>query len=333
MKMSILPTFKQKPEVTETRFWSSNRDWRSPKDSHSIRAPWSTMYEDYASHIPKIFLGKIRSLSALERSPHWIARDGLIPFLSFLSRFPKPEKGFRSKLYIHENWLRFIPAVWQKFCGSYTVGFSPDSELFDKPLLLEKRNRWITSSYVSPEFCSIEYLEIAMTALRSNAGLIKLRQRPLLGFFEIGSRSPNYLFPFQRILSANLRGAFATVDYGTMKHYSDFRDAVIIDINERMLCSDDSNIHMMLARGAMLPEQARRKGLFERLSSFHGYFISELPADLSSFHGNSFFGRYLQPAPLEGASFGVLPFGPVPRWILSLAESKFWLQEKISFKS
>jgi hypothetical protein len=295
---------------------------------------WSTMYLDQSSRIPGIFLGKLQSLSPMRASAQWIARDGLVPLLSFFLRFSRPEAGFAAKLYVHEKWLSFIPKAWRKHCESYVVGSSPTSDLFEEALPLQKRKRWITATYLSPSFCSVEHVASVMNEIRTDPRLASVcRHGKLMALLELGHKCPSYLFRFQRILNSVLRGEFAACEYHMMKHYSDFKDSVILDLNERLLCADDAHIHIMLARGAVIPHKEpwpRRKTKFDRISPYHGYFLAPLPERLpTAFDDPKLleFIRYLDTIPAAKNPLWIKPpFGDVPHWILSFAQARGWLE-------
>ncbi len=329
MQTFIPPTYRPEHSSGSGKNWSSNQDWWPAKSPSTLKVDWSTMYDLYDTPVATVFLGQLRSLEELKASPRWIVRDGLIPLLDFFVKVPAPEKKFRARLFVPAKWREFIPLAWRPFCASYSLRFLPEEEIWEKPQTIRERRRWITAMHLSPGFCSLRNLEQTLANLRADPALSDLRRRaPVDSYVNIGCVAPEYLFPFQRALHETLRGDISFLDHFSFKHFSDLRDAVVLDLNEQLLCADDAHLHLMLARGAILPGTlpGAEDPAFVRLSPFHGYALAELAPDLKYFFDEFLFvewSRYLESIPPGNDPLFVdLPCGKVHGWIWRFAQSR-----------
>lgn len=328
MKSFIPPTSDPKNETHKSAFWTSNSAWdlnRKPgKPIPHGTGNWPDMMKNYVSTVPTVFLANVQYLSQINhKGGRWLVRDGLIPLLSFFSRFPKPLENFRSILLIHADCVKFIPKKWLPYCASYVIG-SRDTYEFLETMPLSRRTRWVTAAYLSEEFCSIERLRDILIEIKSKSSLSKVRRiGPIMGILDVDPGSPAYAYQFCSLFSSVLKGEFTRTTAHDMAATMDLRDAIFIDLNERLFCADDAFLHLFLSKGAIRYQATppSSSAEFIRLSPFHGIFVSTLPRDIKDIWDQRELKSlkvFLETARIDARNPS-LAYSDLPHWLRSFA--------------
>ena len=164
----------------------------------------------------------------------------------------------------------------------------------------------------------MDHIKEVTSQLKTNAGLTEeLRKAPVSCYFELGPVSGEYLYNYFSHFIGTLGGPVKFHQYFDFKHLLNLGDSIILNLNEKLICSDDANLHVLLARGAVLPNADSNKSKpkeFHRLSALHGYAINDLPAGLPNIWDDSNLVKlkaYLELAPAGGN----VRHGIFPDWI------------------
>jgi hypothetical protein len=244
------------------------------------REGWHKAAAKLRSPLPSGFLSRI------PREKIFLARDGLIPLLRFFSRYPAPPKTYRGELLVHRDWGAFVPSRWRARCRLYRIGSRASPGLPKE----QTRTRAVMAFQFSRYYCSETFLEERAGAYKKSRVLqAALRGGPPLGIFEHGEPNMGFELKAHHSLS-QLFGRRATpVSLAELKHFTNLRDAYALDFNERFHCSDDANLHLLLSRGAVDPLEplVKAKEHFERVSLYHGYFLSTFTGREARFWENA----------------------------------------------
>lgn len=247
----------------------TDRDWKSllkKAEPHDF-VPGG-LGDDHASPVPLVWLSRLRSTAVLKKEKSWLARDGLVPLIHFFKDQPRPPAGFTGRVLIHEDWGHFVPRAWRPRCAGYRLTPLPTTREQLSPAPTPRR--WVTIARVCRQFCSSPHLRATLAALPRRHDL-------LTGYFEVGDVTAEYLFEFFGAFRDGFSGKVDHAELFQLRHVTDLRDATVLDLNERLVCADDANLHLLLSRGASLPASPpRRAEETLRVSAYHGYAVSKL---------------------------------------------------------
>jgi hypothetical protein len=221
-------------------------------------------------------------LSRLPGEKVFLARDGLIPLLRFFSRTPAPPKTYRGELVIHRDWLAFVPVRWRARCRLYRIGARSSPGQAESP----PRVRAVFAYQFSQLYCSAPCLEERAGAYAKSRALKKaLFGGAPLALLEHGEPSMRYELKAHSTFGSLFGSAPTPMSLNELKHFTDLRDALALDFNERLHCSDDANLHLLFSRGAIDPlaPPAKSSEQFERVSPFHGYYLSNFTGQEARF--------------------------------------------------
>ncbi|MFI5360466.1 MAG: hypothetical protein ACHQ49_00740 [Elusimicrobiota bacterium] len=239
------------------------------------------MSENYYSPIPLTFLRQCLRLEALDKAPLWLVRDGLVPILWFFRTFPRPGK-LKTRLLIHADFARAVPAAWLSRVGSYEIV----SLAANRPAGGRGR-RFIVAGPLGEWICSINALTSRLEKLRSEIGT------SLLGSAEVTLYLPARLGAYQSAESDYYHAACVhrlLETFGGRKSNvrfidwtrlisADAIDGDLVEFNDRLLCADNFLVHHILSKGGRLAGQegsspANRRGEIFPLSPYHGFLLN-----------------------------------------------------------
>lgn len=311
----------------QSKYWSSNYEWQSLLEPDAPRVPsaswgWQLVFENYGSSVSNVLLHKLTDLDCLKQKELWLVRDGLIYLIDFFSINPDPPKAFKSTLLISKDWIEYIPLTWKKHCKQYYYVQTKVKDQIEPVIPLSKRKEWVAIINLNEHYCSIENLENKLTELKKNRSLSEARKNGLLTvYFYFTESDPVYMAKFMQKMSRFFKKDFRVVSLYELKHIYSLEDKIILNLNEKLVCSDETNLHILLGRGAMLPGIAKKNDeddIFYPISSFHGIGIKSLPNELKcKWECEEFQQLKLY---LENVILSVKPFsldaGPrIPQWI------------------
>lgn len=225
--------------------------------------------------MPQIYLYGHKKLNDLNDECHWIIRDGKELLKIFFSVFPVPPTFLRTKLYVAEDLIHFVPLAWRKHFKSYhIVEFRLHAEKEVKKLLLfcVQLEGVITLSGFS------EHLQRAKEQLLRKFTPQILSQMPVEIFIasvDKGVSGSVYSAEFVMLLSKYFGSNAKILSWGDLMTRLSYEGIAIYDVNMLSISSVIGPIHLALGRGASLissEENLTRKirGKYFKLSPYHG---------------------------------------------------------------
>ncbi len=254
---------------------------------------------EYCSPLNPFFLIECQDPAQLKEHRTWMARDGMLSLLWFFKANPQP-RGFDGEILVPLEFAEYVPVAWKS-----RVGFFELVSLPDPAARLPKRARPVASGaspasaaskkilltgLVMDTYCSIDHLESLLEQLESDLGDLSAVEAQcfLLGRFD--GWGTEHQHDFHPAYFTRIAKAFGSIDAMTWLRFesvTDWSGWTVVDLNEKLLCSDSYLVHQALARGAELwaprlespvkPGASAREE-FIRLSPYHGVRVWHVPS-------------------------------------------------------
>jgi hypothetical protein len=275
-----LDWFKAHSHASLRRYLASSS--ASAADLIDYLAPFGATYH---SALNPVFLAECESLLQLQFARTWLARDGIVPLAWFFSRFREPH-GFKGTIYVPEEYAAVVPSAWAKRVGTYRFGELPRTELPENYTEYKlPRTKLILLGISSPAYCSVEYLRELLTQARKRfkarfgsfpreVSVCLVQKTEPLGTAEESSRHANEAM---LAVCQEFGTDIQVMDLRDFETTSSFNGAVVLEVNERLLCADTALAQVAVGKGAALLGQPLESDYdrFVRTTLTHGFGIRE----------------------------------------------------------
>lgn len=271
----------------------------------------------YANPLPTVFLWRAKSLRELKAEAEWLVRDGLMPLLWFFQKYPRPGSDFKNRLLIHKEVSWAVPPAWRRHCGIYH--YAPAVALTRARPKGKKAETVVTSFIASPLFCSQEFLARKLAAAKPSDVLAWAAVRD--GLFLADSDLTASFRMTQTLLRA-VSGEVRVRPWHELAGHSYYGDAAYLDLNQRLLCADDTPYHAFVSRGARVlserrPSPALKKARRLPVSDYHDLVVERFQATAESLSPRRFLEQSyeLLPGIRHSINQGLSAELPWPGWI------------------
>lgn len=215
-------------------------------------SPWS---DNYFSPIANINLFEVTNPSQLYSYDCIIIRDGLLTFVDFFNRFPKPQV-FKPVFIVHVSLKDFVPESWKGKIVFFDYYYKEND--FEN----SNRDKLIIKGHVKRGFLNLDELKGNLQAHVSKNHYSNVYICTTIResrFLYNQYMSDTVLVNEYRVLKEILDGVlvknkikFEYIDWKSFYEFENCKDFYFLDINLKpLIYVDDSSSHFLLKRGAM----------------------------------------------------------------------------------
>ncbi|MBL7713924.1 MAG: hypothetical protein JNL01_00565 [Bdellovibrionales bacterium] len=208
----------------------------------------------YETSVPFASMSVCGSMELLNQRDFWIARDGVIPLNWFFTKFPAPVK-LKSKIYLHEAVLEWVPEAWKKSVGFYRLASAKAPNPKTQLLLTGVGIR---------SYCDGHELKPILEAIKKDfpnpeavRSFIPMREDAFSNEFH-----HEYIPEFCFELARNFGLKIQPIHWDDFEKTNDYSQFCVADINSYHYLCDSYLVHSALSKGASLwsPQNGTKKG-------------------------------------------------------------------------